>query len=378
MAFSAHQATSFRNDPGAALDEITEQLDGPELDALFLFSSPACDPERLGPALRRGFSCPVVACSSAGQIGSQGFQRGGMTALGFRGGYLEMTPLLLEPLSDCLAQALRVAEEFRQALAAPGTGQPFGFLVIDGLSRMEERVASALYQAMDEVPIVGGSAGDDLSFTQTQVYFDGRFRSNAAVLAACRAHGPVTPFMLNHIVPGTTRLVITESDPERRIIFEFNGEPAALAYAQAVGVAPEQLGPSVFSRHPLLVRLGEDDYVRSIAKAEPDFSLSMYCAIDTGRVVTVGTSVDPLGALDRAIGTLAGANAEGIAEPLAVLACDCILRRLEFEQTGLDQEIGARMARHRFFGFSTYGEQFNGLHVNQTLTGLALGQSVRR
>jgi hypothetical protein len=27
-----------------------------------------------------------------------------------------------------------------------------------------------------------------------------------------------------------------------------------------------------------------------------------------------------------------------------------------------------------FFGFSTYGEQFNGVHVNQTLTGIALGE----
>ena len=26
-----------------------------------------------------------------------------------------------------------------------------------------------------------------------------------------------------------------------------------------------------------------------------------------------------------------------------------------------------------FVGFSTYGEQFNGIHVNQTLTGVAIG-----
>jgi hypothetical protein len=25
-------------------------------------------------------------------------------------------------------------------------------------------------------------------------------------------------------------------------------------------------------------------------------------------------------------------------------------------------------------GFSTYGEQFNGIHVNQTLTGVAIGR----
>jgi hypothetical protein len=31
------------------------------------------------------------------------------------------------------------------------------------------------------------------------------------------------------------------------------------------------------------------------------------------------------------------------------------------------------MAQNRVFGFSTYGEQYNGLHLNQTFTGVAIG-----
>jgi hypothetical protein len=363
----AHQAVTFASDPAVAVAELVAQLGGPDLDAVFLFCSPAYDLERVGRELQRVFPCPVVACSSSGQIGPLGFQLGGMTAMGFRGGYLKVLPLLLEPLSDCFGQAQRVAAAFREA--APGGGQAFGFLVVDGLSRMEERVAAALYQAMDEVPVIGGSAGDDLAFRQTQVYFDGRFRSDAAVLAACRAQGPVAPFMLNHITPGGIHLVITDSDPDRRIIREFNGEPAALAYAEAIGVPVARLDPVGFSRHPLLLRLGDDHYVRSVAKLEPDLSLTLHCAIDTGRVVTVGTSVDPMRSLEQAYAGLTSV----IPDPIAILACDCILRRLEFEHLGLDARIGAYMAQRRFFGFSTYGEQFNGLHVNQTLTGIALG-----
>ncbi len=30
------------------------------------------------------------------------------------------------------------------------------------------------------------------------------------------------------------------------------------------------------------------------------------------------------------------------------------------------------LSRHRVFGFSTYGEQFNSVHVSQTLTGVAI------
>jgi hypothetical protein len=56
-----------------------------------------------------------------------------------------------------------------------------------------------------------------------------------------------------------------------------------------------------------------------------------------------------------------------------VLGCDCILRRLELQQKGLLDEAPNVLRGADFIGFSTYGEQFNGIHVNHTLTGVALG-----
>ena len=54
------------------------------------------------------------------------------------------------------------------------------------------------------------------------------------------------------------------------------------------------------------------------------------------------------------------------------IGCDCILRRLELEALGLAEEVGHFMAEHKVVGFSTYGEQLRGVHVNQTFVGLAL------
>jgi hypothetical protein len=117
------------------------------------------------------------------------------------------------------------------------------------------------------------------------------------------------------------------------------------------------------------MRFGDDHYLRSIARMNPDRSLTLYCAIDTGVVVTIGRSLDSLTALNQAFAGVLGR----VPNPIVILACDCILRRQEFENLGIDQEVGEFLARHRVFGFSTYGEQINGLHVNQTLTGIALG-----
>lgn len=57
----------------------------------------------------------------------------------------------------------------------------------------------------------------------------------------------------------------------------------------------------------------------------------------------------------------------------AILVFDCILRRLELEQDGLADQAGGILARHNAIGFSTYGEQFDALHVNQTMVGIAFG-----
>jgi len=51
----------------------------------------------------------------------------------------------------------------------------FGLLLVDGLSMLEEQVIASLYNQLGNVPLVGGSAGDDLQFRKSQVYWDGQF-----------------------------------------------------------------------------------------------------------------------------------------------------------------------------------------------------------
>ena len=69
---------------------------------------------------------------------------------------------------------------------------------------------------------------------------------------------------------------------------------------------------------------------------------------------------------------LARVRAE-VGQPELVLACDCILRKLEIAETGLGAAVDDILRRNNAVGFNTYGEQFCGVHVNQTLTGVALG-----
>ena len=50
------------------------------------------------------------------------------------------------------------------------------------------------------------------------------------------------------------------------------------------------------------------------------------------------------------------------------------LRKLEIAQRGLIGGVESLFRDNRVIGFNGYGEQYRGVHVNQTLTGIAIGE----
>lgn len=367
MTLVVSRAYTAEPDPAGAVSELARALGGPSSGVLF-FASPSYDSTTLAGALERAFACPVVGCTSSGQLGPTGFQRGGITAVGLSHPELTLTPHLVSPLSASTERAHEIARAIQERRIG-STRRPFGLLLVDGLSLMEERLAAALYQALGDMPIIGGSAGDDLAFQRTAVYHQGKFLSDAAVFTLFETSLPFATFKLQHFATSERKVVVTAASPHERRVLELNGEPAADVYAEVLGLSRSELGPGVFSRHPLVLQLAGDDYVRSIQKMHPDGSFSLFCAIDEGVVLSVGDCLDALDVLRGAFDRVSGV----VSDPALVLGCDCILRRLEFEEKGMDRRVGEFLAERSVLGFSTYGEQYNGLHVNQTFTGVAIG-----
>jgi hypothetical protein len=145
--------------------------------------------------------------------------------------------------------------------------------------------------------------------------------------------------------------------------------PAAAEYARLLGVEVHELNSTRFAASPVVVMIDGTDYVRSIQKANPDGSLTFYCAIEEGLVFRVAHGVDLVRNLEQTFDNIQAA----IGPPQLVLACDCVLRNLEISQNGLKDRVGEIFQRNNTIGFSGFGEQFHGVHVNQTLTGIAIG-----
>ncbi|WP_418904520.1 FIST N-terminal domain-containing protein [Cereibacter sphaeroides] len=338
---------------------------------VILFVTPEADVVALARAAEAAFpGLPVIGCTTAGEISPDGYTEGEIVAVALPAGWFRVSPILVRDLGQLDREALigRLIRE-RAALArdCPDWRHEFAFLMVDGLSIREDELASALAAGLGPVPLFGGSAADGVRFRETFVLNGAEVLHDAAVLALVRTDCRVQVFNLDHFLPTDRRMVVTEADPGRRIVRRINAEPAAQEYARLLGKDPGQLDSFTFAAHPVVVRIGGKHHVRAIREVAPNGDLIFFSAIDEGLVLTLAEPQDLVAHLRQELAELGRERT-----PSAILACDCVLRRME----ALDkQSIGAvsRLLReHRVVGFSTYGEQLNGMHVNQTMTGVAI------
>jgi len=379
MSYAIRQGVS--QDPSAtkAVAELAIQLAQPDLGLVLFFCSSQYDRPQLATAIRKAFpKTVVIGCTTAGEITPEGYKSGSITGISFGRSIVRADAILIRNLGtfglNNMLDAVRSLNHRMELMAGENYhSNTFATLFIDGMSGAEDGVLSALQTIIPDIPLFGGSAGDDLEFLECFVFAEGEFHSNAAVLAMVNSSLPFRVFKTQHYVASDRKMVITGADPVKRIVTEINAEPAAQEFARIVGLDVKELTPMMFATHPVVVRVGGLDFVRSIQKVNPDGSLSFFCAIDEGLVLSAATNVD-------AYETLEGVFAEierEIGPPQLVVGCECVLRLLEREQVQDKGRMGKLLATRNVVGFNTYGEQYQGIHVNQTFTGVAFGMPRR-
>lgn len=347
----------------------------PDAELVVFFCSSAYDLDVLAAEMHRLFDgIQVVGCTTAGEIGPAGCFAHSLSGASFPAGSCVAVSGLLERLNQFEMSGGRdFAHSLLQRLeskAPHASGDnSFALLLIDGLSTREEQVAHALQYALGGIRLVGGSAGDDLKYAQTWVYCDGRFHSNSAVLILINTSLPFRAFMTHHFIATHERLVVTQADTTRRTVMEINGMPAAAEYARLIGVAPDRLDAKAFAASPLVVVIDGMDYVRGIQKANADGSLTFFCAIEDGVVLRVAHGIDLVENLKQTFDNIVAE----IGPPQLVFGCDCILRNEEVAHNGQKTRVADIFRNNKTVGFNSYGEQFRGIHVNQTFTGIAIG-----
>jgi Uncharacterized conserved protein len=372
---SVRRGYSCAGNAAEAADQLFDAVYHPNAALAVFFCSTDYDLHALEQALNGRFgNVPLIGCTSAGEITPAGYMSGGIVGFSLaRPDFFSVSAPIHSLRNFSLADGRDIVRDLLKRLDETSDGIPadntFAFLMIDGLSKCEEMVLSAIASALGDIPMFGGSAGGGLSFQRSYVFGDGRFQSDAAVLVLVRTRVPFKLFTNDHFVGSGAKMVVTEADPANRIVTEINAEPAGREYARLVGLDVDELSPLIFATHPVVVTVGGRTYTRAIQKVNEDESLTFFCAIDKGIVLTVANGTDLFESTRRLFERIYSE----IGLPQLVIGCECILRALELEEKRLKDAVGGLFARNNVVGFATFGEQFQAMHVNHTFTGAAIG-----
>lgn len=318
-----------------------------------------------------------IGCSSAGELTPEGILDGDLLVLILPRSNFTVSTMVIDNLASggmgdiaTSVTTLRGQHSFR--IASGPHANTFALCFIDGMSFAEEAVTAAIFWGLDDIPLIGGSAGDHMEFQRTFVLANGTAWSGRAVIALISTDIPFQIFKSDNFIPSPMKLVVTKSDPDRRTVYEFNAAPAATEYATAIGIEPNSLTPLSFASHPVVVRVGGEYFCRSIQKMNPDGSLTFFCAIDDGVVLTIAQARGMVESTRTTLDTLDG-ELGGID---MILGFDCILRRLDAQNRQVFRAMSELYKKYNIVGFGTYGEQYQSMHLNQTLTGIAFGKQI--
>ncbi len=366
-------AVSKSIDALKASKELQQQLNHPDIDFVLFYCSAVYQLDELAAAMTKYFkNIDVVGCTTAGEFSRDGCEQKSIVAIGFSSKYFTINAKQIESMAnfdivDAQNTINELTEKCRLKEFAPIKENSFLLTLIDGLSTKEEQFLQALNSATGGIPHFGGSAGDDVNLANTHVFYQNKFHQQAAIVILINTKCPFEVFNCNHIKCPTEKLVVTEASIDNRTVYELNAMPAAIEYAKLLNIDINDLTPEVFSLHPLAVKVGGQYYIRSIQKVNvDDLSLTFYCAIDVGIVLTAVDMDDIFNSLNTKLENIT----QRFGKPELVLACDCFLRRIEIEQKELREQAKSLYAKYNIAGFNSYGEHINGIHLNQTFAGV--------
>ena len=369
----------------AGSQAATGALMGSDPRLLLVFASETLD---LGGVLAgiagRSPGTPVIGCSTAGEIASDGPSDASVVVTAFGGPGFEVATAVARGASGQLREA---GAEAASCLTQLNGYTPHRVLLLltDGLAGDQQEIVRGAYAvAGAAVPLVGGCAGDDLRMLATHQFFGTEVLGDAVVAAALGSDAPMGIGVRHGWRPVGEPMLVTRSSLNR--VLEIDDEPAVDLYLDRLNAPPEaRTDPEAFTRfaatHPLGLasRRGEEQ-VRFVSAADfDDRSLICIAEVPSGGLAWFmeGSDDSVLAATDAACAdALAGL---GKRQPLGIVAFDCIARRGVLGDRGIRAEV-ERVASHSHgapvSGFYTYGEiarthGVTGFH-NQTLVVLAV------
>lgn len=242
---------------------------------------------------------------------------------------------------------------------------------MDGLSSSENFFMKALYDSQRfPCHFIGGSAGGKLDFQKASVYDGQKVAHNCAVVIFTKLADHIRYGILKtHNFKKTQRsFYIAESDPIKRtvktVISKSTGKIVNIIdhLCEHFNCQASELGHKL-TKHSFAVEIGNELFIRSISNIDLDNkTIHFFCDLAFGDELILAEAGNFADSTKRAFDQFM----QGKPKPIAMLANDCVLRRVN--NANVLQEMTAFQSI-KAAGFSTFGELL-GVHMNQTLTAL--------
>ncbi|MDR1956775.1 MAG: FIST C-terminal domain-containing protein [Treponema sp.] len=356
------------------IDGLISEIAQPEVKVVIFFFS--VEYERFEPhkAIKRAF--PQAVCIAASMIGGgapSGTVAKGMVAMSLGADAVEeVFASFKEGVKAAPERAARQGiEELKRKLGYRNIDPDtyLGIVLFDGLCVGDAIMQELTLEERLNLPFVGGSAADEMTMTRTLVGLDDQLSADGLALLVMKMK---IPFYCNHYVhymPTNTSMMVTRAESKKRIIWEFNGEPAAPYYAKLVGAERiDRLDQRVFARNPLGVVSGDSVFCRSIADVVEGTGLYCFARIEAGTTLHLLKQGDIIA---DARNTLQ--DAESYTPHLqGAILFNCMTRMLEMQELKQLDAFWSVFKGIPFIGSNTYGEELF-IHHNQTLTAVFFG-----
>jgi len=374
MSSDIRSALTLEKAPEAVAKALVAQLQGLDAKAIVFFCSHQHDGAAISGLLRKQFpQAEVIGCTTAGEFTHQATHTGAVSALGLGGAKVKRAVGALANFAGSVDVGVKAAvrklnDGLKADLRELDATRHVGVVLVEGLRGKEEEANEALGNAAPQLSFVGGSAGDNLEFKETRVFYNGQASNDGAALLVLECAVPFKIVKTCSFEPSGKQFTVTRADVPNRVIYELDGKPVAKVYAEALGVSPEKLDGNIFMSHPVGLMIDGNPWIRSPQQLLPDGGLKFYCRVLEGMKIHLMNSTDLVE--DSKVAVVAAKKELG--QISGGLTFNCILRRLELDAKKSHIQFLGAFSGLQTAGFHTYGESLLG-HINQTLTAVFFG-----
>jgi len=371
---------SGRLDTADAVDAVLDQLGADEAALTFLFFSPDHDVDVISERLDRRIGPRGVAGTTAGELSrTHGFTQGGISGVSLHGPDVRATVDVIPQLDELsLVPVEQLPSQFAGRLGMESSelspDRHLWFLLADGSAGAEDLLTPFFVRGASSTQLVGATLGDGSTFEGARVVFHGRTYTNAAALVLLEYDRPFELFHHQHMQFREPTFEVTGVSRGGRLLERLDGACAVDVYADALGVDRDELDRITLAIHPLGFRFRGQPLVCSISGIVDGRYLRMSKTVHPGdelRVMEPGNLVESTrSSVADAVSDFRerhGRDCRG------ALFFHCFGRYVEARSDGTVDALADALGQLPFAGLNTYGEQYEAMHTNHTLTGALFG-----